>query len=72
MGVTDTSGALLEKLYYNTSGLCRSYDATVTPQSPLSHIIKCSDRRERQEGTNARGVLPSAKTAPDGRCHKAS
>ncbi len=34
MGVTDTSGALLEKLYYNTSGLCRSYDATVTPNLP--------------------------------------
>ncbi len=34
MGVTDTSGTLLEKLYYNTSGLCRSYDATVTPNLP--------------------------------------
>ncbi len=36
MGVTDTSGTLLEKLYYNTSGLCRSYDAAVPPNLHLA------------------------------------
>jgi hypothetical protein len=26
MGIANSSGTLLEKLRYNTSGLCRSYD----------------------------------------------